>query len=145
MTRPGDARGRLRALLDAVEEAILKASDQEILEDIHDEGRDPQKVADEAGKIISCRIAAHRKRKLAAARESYRRAISNVVRPVRSLPDDPAEQRALLASVIASNAGIPQAITMAFRDGKHMTDKDVRSTLEDLAELGFLDDALDKP
>lgn len=140
MTRPGDAKERLRALLDAVEESIFTATDQEILEDIRDEGRDPQKVADAVRGLISSRIAAHRRQKLAAAREGYRQAASATPRPVRrSVPEDPAEQRALLASVIATHAGIPRAITLAFRDGKHASDEDVRSTLEDLAELGFLD------
>jgi hypothetical protein len=141
MTPPGDANDRLRALLDAVEESISTATDQEILEDIRDEGRDPQKVADEVRGLISSRIAAHRRQKLAAARKGYRQAVSATPRPVRRpMPEDPAERRALLASVIATHAGIPRAITLAFRDGKHASDEDVRSTLEDLAELGFLDD-----
>lgn len=141
MTRPGDAKERLRALLDAVEKSIFRAADQEILEDIRDEGRDPQAVGDEVRELISTRLATHRRQKLAAAREGYRQAVRVTPQPIRRLmPEDPAEQRALLASVIASHASIPQAITLAFREGKHVSDEDVQSTLEDLAELGFLDD-----
>ena len=141
MTRPGDAKERLRALLDAVEQSIFTATDQEILEDIRDEGRDPQAVADEVRRLIGSRLATHRRQKLAAARKGYRQVVSATPQPARQLmPEDPAVQRALLASIVATHAGIPRAITLAFRDGKHVSDEDVRSTLEDLAELGFLDD-----
>ena len=60
-----------------------------------------------------------------------------------NIPDDPAEKRALLHSIIETRRNIPAEITMAFRDGTHLSDNDVSSVLDDLAELGFLDNGED--
>ena len=143
MTRQKQNRDKLQALLDTIEDSILRADDEEILEDIALEGRDPEQAAEDIKNLISQSIKSHNRKKLKAAQKGYRRAISARAQRVVDLPDLPDEKRALLHSIIADRNNIPAEITMAFRDGDHMSDDDVSSVLDDLAALGFLDNGED--
>lgn len=136
MTRPKNDIERLRTLIDAVEESILNASDEEILEDICLEGRDPDQVARSVQNMIGAKIKAHRQQKLKAAREGYARVSQNRRSPLATLKD-PVARRALLERIIATRDDLPAGITMAFRQGGEMSDEDVASLLEDLSQLGI--------
>jgi hypothetical protein len=139
MTGGKTDQAKLQALLDAVEEMVLDASDEEILEDVRLDGRNPETAADELAELIGAQIKAHRQQKLQVAREGYRRSVAGGARRSGAIPDDPAGRRALLHSILVSRADVPKEITMAFREGEDLSDDDVASVLEDLAKLGFLD------
>ena len=140
MSRPKNHIEKLGALLDAIEENILQASDEEIIEEKKASGEDPEAAARHVQSIIQSGIKKQRQKKLRAAREGYNQAIVRQQRRTPMLPDDPVERRALLDAVLASKQSVPRGITMAFREGKHMSDDDVTSILEDLIELGILSD-----
>lgn len=139
MSRPKNQVERLRALLDAIEENILQAIDEEFIEEKVAVGEDPENAALHIQSIIQTGIKKQRQKKLHAARDGYERLVARQ-RGDSSLPEDPAEKRALLDELLTSNGGVPHEITMAFREGKHMSDDDVTSILEDLLELGILSD-----
>ncbi len=129
---------QLRALLDAVEADILKATDAEIREDILAGGEDSEEIARHMRAIVEGAVAAHRKQKLRAARAAYDTASAR--RTDAHIPDEPQARRSLLERLIASGVQLPQGLTLAFREGKDMSDSDVETILEDLAALGLLED-----
>ena len=138
MSSPKNHMEKLRALLDAVEEDILRASDEEIIEDTKTAREDPEASAQHVQSLIQSGIKRQRQKKLRAAREGYNRSAARQQRSTSPLPDDSAERRALLDGILASHGNVPREITMAFREGKHMSDDDVASILDDLVELGIL-------
>lgn len=100
MTRPKNDVERLQALIDAVEESILSASDEEIVEDVKLEGRDPQVAAGTVRSMIGAQIKAQRQQKLKAARAGYARTSSKIRSPLGRL-GDPAARRAFLDNLLS--------------------------------------------
>lgn len=129
---------KLREFLDAVEEDILRASDEDIIEETKRAGEDPEAAAQSVQQLIDSSTKRQRQKKLRTAREGYNRLVAQQRRRISPIPSDPAERRALLDGILANRGDVPREITMAFREGGHMSDDDVSSILEDLAELGFL-------
>jgi len=141
MTDATEHAKRLQMLLDAATESLLEASDEEILEDIRDTGCDPALIAQEARSAFARALQVRGQRRLQAAREGLQRnRRASAVRERRQpIPADPAIRRMLLDRILARNE-LPYAMTMAFREGgKELPDDEVLSALEDLADLGFLD------
>lgn len=140
MKKPKNDGERLQAVIDAVEESILNASDEELAEDIRLEGREPKAVAADVQRLIAGQIKAQRQQKLRAAKAGYA-AHGKQRRSSRlSQLTNPAERRALLQQVLSRPEGIPDSLTMAFREGRAMSDNDVAGLLEDLDQLGLLPD-----
>lgn len=132
---------KLRAVLDSAAESIIKASEENILDDVRSEGSDPQRLADEVRGLIQLSVKARGQKRLRAARGALnrdRKAVASRV-VLHSIPKDPNERRFLLDRLIAQRADLPQALTLAFREGEAMTDDDDVSILEDLATLGYLE------
>lgn len=143
MTRPKNDADRLRYLVDAIEESFLSASDDEIVDDIRLQGRDPEAAADAVRQLIQAQIKAERQKALHAAKQGLR--IASLSRPRNSpIPSDAGQRRSLLDRIMSGRAAIPMEMTLAFREGKGMSDEDVAGLLEDLAELGLINDGNDK-
>jgi len=144
MTDATEHTKRLQMLLDAATESLLEASDEEILEDIRDTGCDPALIAKEARSAFARALQVRGQRRLQAAREGlqrHRRASTGRERR-QPIPADPAIRRKLLDRILARD-DLPHTMTMAFREGgKELPDDEVLSALEDLADLGFLDDEI---
>lgn len=138
MTGPKNDEERLEYLIESIENSILSASDEEIVEDFRSNGQDPAQIASSAMALIQGQLNAERKQRLATARQGYLRAVGQQSAP-RSLPADPRERRGLLERIMSAELRLPSELTLAFREGKEISDRDVISLLEDLAELGFLD------
>lgn len=141
MTHSTNDRERFQTLLDATAELLLESTDDEILEDLRAQGVDPDRITQEARSALDQALRARGQRRLQAAREGlqrHREALGG--RGGRlSIPADPGARRTLLGRLLASN-DLPQAVTMAFREGgKDLPDDEVLSALEDFADLGFLD------
>ncbi len=139
MTHPKNDVERLQSLIDAVEESILSASDEEIVEDVRLEGRDPQAAAGAVRSMIGAQIKAQRQQKLKAARAGYVRTSTKIRSPLARL-GDPAARRTFLDNLLSRRDDLPDGLTMAFREGKEMSDDDVSSLLDDLANLGLLEE-----
>ena len=137
MTLPKNDTERLQVLTDALEESILAATDEEILEDVVLQGRDYEAAAQLVRNMIGAQIKAHRQQKLKAAREGHARVSQKRRGPLAALKD-PIARRALLEHIMATRNDLPTGLTMAFREGGEMSDEDVASVLDDLAQLGIL-------
>lgn len=138
MTGPKNDEERLEYLIESIEDSILSASDEEIVEDFSSNGQDPAKIASNAMTLIRGQLNAERKQRLATARQGYLRTVGQRSAS-RSLPVDPQERRGLLERIMFLETQLSAELTLAFREGKEISDRDVTSMLEDLAELGFLD------
>lgn len=138
MSRPKSDIEKLASLLDTIEESITQASDKEIIEEGKLEGKDPTAVAERVHQLITAQIKNFRQKKLRAAQEGYQRSISEEARLFRPIPDNPSDRRTLLTKILRTRPDVPREITVAFREGEYISDADVASLLEDLAELGFL-------
>ena len=126
-------------LLDLVEESLLAASDEEIMEDILLEGRDSEQIADSVSSMINAQIKTQQQKKLQAARGGYNLS-SRKKRSILTAITNPVERRSLLNQILSTRDDLSLETTMAFRKGKEMSDDDVASILEDFEELGLLDD-----
>jgi len=137
---------RLQALLDIATESLLEASDEKVLDDIRHTDHDPALLEQEARSAFEAALQVRGQRRLQAAREALQhRRRANAGRDRRQLiPYDPAIRRTLLNQILARN-DLPRAMTMAFREGGgDLPDDEVLSALEDLSDLGFLDDDITK-
>ena len=141
--RSAEDRERFDRIFDAIEESIATASDEEILEDLKDVGQDPGLTAARTRDIFAQELTNARKRKLTAAKAAYEQEIQRLASglPRIQLPDEPTAQRALLYRTLEQH---PE-LTAQFRDFERLEDTDVTSCLQQLAELGLLDDEPETP
>jgi hypothetical protein len=140
MSRPKSDIEKLTSLLDAIEESILQTPDEEIIKETQLEGEDPDKVAGHVNQLIASHVKNYRQKKLRGAKEGYRQSFSEASRRFKPIPKSPSERRALLTSIMNARSDVPAEITVAWRQGQYISDDDVIGLLEDLAQLGFLEE-----
>ena len=135
-------RIRLNRLSDSIAEDILNMSDEEILVEFMEDGGDPKRNASEMRALFEKTLLLVNKRNMATAKagaaDSRR---SNLFRPAIDL--DITSARELLHSVIERNKDVSR-MTLAARNENDLSDADVRSMLENFAELGLLDSGVDE-
>jgi hypothetical protein len=139
-----DARSdvdRLEAILDAIEEMMLRVPTEELPLD-PDEAVGAAQVATD---IISRALKADGARRTASTRQAMEAARTERALAARGLPADPAERRKLFEHVAANaKARLLEGFTLAFRDGRDLTDAEVESLLVALEKLGLLDGSGEK-
>jgi len=84
------------------------------------------------------RIASNRRNRLANARERLDRNRASVRERFLSRPLD--ELKATARRLLERRDDLPERLTLAFRSGNELTDHDWETLVEDLWELGFLDE-----
>jgi hypothetical protein len=130
-----DERKRFEGMVAAVDDAILAATPAEIVEELRALGIDHRSAAAAMRARVEAAVRARGKRLMRDAAEQARsgpafQVISGGAQPA-------ADPRAKLARLL-SRPGVPT--TLAARDGRSMSDADVESLIEDLAELGITED-----
>lgn len=139
MTGKDDKAGRLvDRLADEFVDGILNMSDEEVLAEFREDGGDPERHASEMRSMFENSLLAANKARMNAAKAgvaSSRRAARGLSAPVVDI----ANARARLRAVIARADRIP-GLTLAARKEDELSDSDVVGMLEELAELGLLDD-----
>lgn len=133
---------RLQALLDIATDALLEASDHEVLEELRNTGGDPAALAQEARAAFAAAQRVRGQRRLQAAREglAHKRQASTGAGLRQLIPRDPEARRRLLDRIL-SREDLPRTMTLAFREGGgEMADEEVLTALEDFADLGILDE-----
>jgi hypothetical protein len=138
MTDRWDDIERLQAILDALEEMWLRLPDEELPIDPAEAERD----AAIGEKLIEAALKSDGQRRMEATRRAMEAARAARAAAAGKLPNDPLARRRLLERIVANNKGrLPERLTMAFRDGKEMTDAEIDSILAALDKLGLLKDA----
>ena len=130
---------RLEAMFDALAESICNESDGELLEDLRQEGVDPEAEANRLKDMMLDTLKAFQQRGLVSAQEGYRRRVEQLEKKKYPIPESRQAQRSLLSFVLQQPqyAGL---VTAQYRDLKDLSDEDIETCLEDLAELGILDE-----
>ena len=117
---------------DAALEDLLQASDQDILKEAAEDGRDLKGVAAELRERIAMQMAQARRARLVKARQQ----LDALVRTPSASPSRPPIQQ-LKQLVIEALRAIPAA-GVAFREGQRQTQADWESMYDDLVELGAI-------
>ena len=133
---------RLEAMIDALGESICNESDEEILEDLRQDGVDPEAEAARLKMMMLDTVKTFQQRRLIAAREGYSRRIEQLEKKKYPIPESAPERRTLFSFVL-QQPQFANLVTAQYRELKDLTDDDIETYLEDLAELGILDE-LDK-
>ena len=139
MAQP-DYERTLRLLMNEVSESVAEASDEDILEDVVQEGMEPGEIAENLRKRMLETVKAFRQSKLHAARKAYKEEIAALEQSRVQLPSTPAARRSLFHAVIAHDADLRGRLTVQFRDLDELSDSDIESCLRQLRHLGVLDD-----
>ncbi len=128
---------KVHAILDSVAESITVASDQDVLEEARLQGLDPSSEAARVRALMLQTVRSHQQRALRSAREGYEAQIRGSFQTA-SIPNTPAERRELFSFIVARQPQYAELFTAQHREFTDLTDADIESYLEDLAELGVL-------
>lgn len=129
----------LRALRNGLADSVLSASDAELIDEVRDEGLDPDAVAEETRALLLKTVKDFKQRALVAAREQHRQKAARLTAQRYQLPASPEERRQLLDAVIAQHQQMGRMLIAQHRDFKELTDDDVESWLQQFGALGLLD------
>ena len=133
---------QFNAMVDALSQSIIDATDQEIQEDARLAGVDLNADAARLKQMLADTAKRVQKRKFYAAQTAYSQAVERINSPAHAykLPETAVERRALLQAIAAEQAqrGVP--LMIHGRDLEALPDNDVTSLLEELATLGMLPD-----
>lgn len=127
----------LNRLLDELADDLMNLSDAELLSELAEDGIDVDAEARAAREAIAGGEVRAGKLRLAAARIAVDR--DRKARVVR-VPLHIDRRGEVLARFANDDAKLKSRLTMAARKGEGLTEKEVDSILEDLRELGAIDD-----
>lgn len=132
MNSPKKYRLLLSEFIDSLDEQILDSSDNEIMENAN------ESEISKFDEIAKKQIVAYRKNQRQIARREYLSNIQDATTNVLSLPNEMKRKLELLSTFFKNNHNVPTEFTMAFREGKDLSENDIDSLLQDLIELGLL-------
>ena len=130
---------KLDTLFPNLAQGVENASPEDLLAEARAEGQDTEQIASSVRSTLLDAVRSFEQRKLHAARHAYRKRSTELRDKRITLPATAIARRALLLTA-ASNDQRVARVTARFRDLKDISDEDVQSALEDLIELGALDD-----
>jgi Fic family protein len=130
---------KLDALIEALSDSVLEESDDEILEEMRMEGVDMHKESARMKAMMLATVKACRQRALNAARESYKRQIDHMENKRYTIPKTATERRKLF-TLFTQKPQFAQFVTAQYRNLEDVTDNDIETYLEDLADLGILEE-----
>ncbi len=132
-----EARRQLERLADALSRDVDQLTDEELLREAQEDYGDSDKAALATKNIIREAIAAQGKRRLAAARRAYEAQNAKEGAKVFALSTE--RKRELVERFASNDDQLREKLTMAARNQENLED-DIDSFLEDLIELGVIDD-----
>ena len=130
-------REKLERLCNALADDIDAMSDEELLAELEQADEDADAIAARTGALIADAIANAGRRKLAAARAGYEAHKAGRRGNVLQWPVE--RKRALIQQFAQNDNALKQKLTLAARKGED-TEADVDSFIEDLIDLGVIDD-----
>jgi Fic family protein len=129
---------KLDALINALGDSVFEETDDEILEELRMEGVDMQAEAARMKAMMLGTVKAFRQRALETARAAYKHQIEQMEKRQYSIPKTPSERRKLF-SFFVRQPQFAEFVTAQYRNLEDLTDNDIETYLEDLAELGILE------
>jgi len=131
----------LGRVLDGLAESIAEAPEEQLLEELQQEGIDPAANASATRALLLGAVVKHEQRLLNEARERIRSRRQETTVLTGTAPE---ARRTLLQRLFTSQPQFAEMVTAHYRDLSQLTDGDVESCLEDLAELGVSLEPTDK-
>jgi len=138
MKDPKDIAQQLGHVADALVDSLMALSDQELVDEVRDEGEDPDALAIQAAGIISAAVLQSGKSKMALARAAYQASKAPQGANILKLPIN--EKRQILERFATNDKQLGQKLTLAARNGDAMSEAELDSFLRDLRDLGAIDD-----
>lgn len=130
---------QLRGLRKGLADSVLSDSDDALIDEVRDEGLDPDAVAEETRALLLKTVKDFKQRALIVAREQHRQKTARLETQRYQLPTSPEERRQLLDAVVAQHQQMGRMLIAQHRDFKELTDDDVESWLQQFGALGLLD------
>lgn len=126
---------------DFIAEDILTMTDEDIANEFNSLGIDQAATVRSVRQMTDSVSLEYRKSKLKNAKVAFNKAVDEQGRQflLSALKTSGEDVRDYLARLLTAGK-IPQEITMAFRDGKDISEVEALSIMEDLIELGILKD-----
>lgn len=128
---------KLERLCNALADDIDAMTDEELLAELEEAGEDADAIAARTGALIADAIADTGHRKLTAARAGYEAHKAGRQGYVLQWPME--RKRALIQQFAQNDNALKQKLTLAARKGED-TEADLDSFIEDLIDLGVIDD-----
>ena len=132
-----EASEKLERLCNALADDIDAMSDEELLAELAEAGEDVDAIVDRTRTLIADAVAEVGRRKLVAARSGYEATQTGPRSNVLQWPGN--RKRELIQHFAENDAELEQKLTLAAREGKD-TEADMNSFIEDLIDLGVIDD-----
>lgn len=130
---------KLSNLTGALAARIADMPFAEFVEELREDGLDPERVAADARSIRLEALKNHRLKALREARALHERRVAEYTSVRAPLPGTPDARRAALHAILASHSAASLGhITAQFRDLKEMSDEDVDSCYRQLLLLGVI-------
>lgn len=134
-------REQMDALADALSQSIIEESDSETLMGAKMVGVDPEAEAEQLKSVMLAAVKTFRQKLLRAVRSRYQADLQRIQqRSYTKIPETPEGRLELFSLVVAYQPQYAAMYTTQHRDLKDLTDEDIQSYLEDLEELGVLDE-----
>ncbi len=137
MSKDSDARVKLDRLGEALAKDLDELSDDELLEEMAATDEERQNTVGHMRSLVEKAIATSGRRRLAKARQAYDAARGKRRAKVTALPLD--RKKALIAHFAKNPQALPEKLTLAARNEAN-SEADLDSLLQDLFELGAIDD-----
>ena len=126
-------------VMSAIGDIELKMSEEELLDEFRQEGKNIESEAERVREVFRMAIKEYRKAPLLAAQKKYEEHLSRLVTRDFNLPETADERRNLLSGLLARKPEFGSLLTAQHRDFKDVTDADVENYLKQLIELGALE------
>ncbi len=130
-------------LVHLLAESALDATDEEIEEEMAELGEDLDQNADRLRATMLAAAERGRKHRLKVLRKRWKRSAARVQDLDHGIPATPAARLDLLYMVLETEPALRQQITFQHKDLQDLDDHDITRFLNQLAELGALDDFLE--
>jgi hypothetical protein len=126
-------------VMNAIGDIELELSEEELLDQLRQEGTDIEQEAEHVREVFKMAIKEYRQTPLREAQKKYEEHLSKIATRDFKLPHTAPERRNLLSGLLARKPEFGALLTAQHRDFKDVTDADVESYLKQLIELGVLE------
>jgi hypothetical protein len=129
---------RLARIIDGIEDSILNATDDEILQSAREENRNPAETSARLKGILGRAVRSQQQVELIAARAGYRRQAAAMAEATFELPKTREGRRTLFMAAMSQLPQLQPAFTLQNRDFKDLSDDDIEVQLRKMALLDLL-------
>ena len=139
MKRASNQAKALSELADALADDVMRLTDEELLQEVREDGGDPDEIARNLRASLLSGAALAGKDRLAKARASLNAARAQRETNVLALSFD--QKRKVLQDFAANDGRLRERLTLAARKGAGASERELDDILSDLVALGAIDDA----